>query len=148
MKRLTTLFAVILCTTGMVIAQSNTATTTQDGSTNSSTTIQIGSDNNATVLQGFGGQAQNGASATIEQDGVENEATIKQRAWNNRGNEHSIDQIGTLNEARVDAYNGDNLGEIMQNGSENYALMQHGSAREGAGYVTQNGDNNYSRLRQ
>jgi len=148
MEKLTVILITMLFTASMVFAQSNNATVDQNGNGNDAEVEQTGTLNNADINQGFEGQGQNGADATISQSGVNNDAIINQRAWNNRGNEHSIEQIGTTNSAKVDAYNGDNVGTILQNGDDNDALMQHGAAKEGDGNIEQNGDENSALLRQ
>lgn len=148
MKNILTLFFAFVFSSGLAFAQNNDASLSQNGNDNDAVIEQFGSLNSASIEQGFNGQGQNGAEASIRQDGAENDAFIKQRAWANRGNDHSVEQVGDENRAFVDAFNGDNEGIVVQIGDKNYALMQHGSAREGFVSLLQYGYENNARARQ
>ena len=143
MKKLLTLLMALLFTAGAAFAQSNDAVLTQSGDDNDATVEQIGSGNGAVLSQGFAGQGQDGAIGEIFQDGNDNSAEMKQRAWGDDGNEHYIDQIGDNNAASVNIFNGDNYGIVEQYGSENDAQMVQSGTGNGS-VIFQTGDENYA----
>jgi hypothetical protein len=148
MKKLFALAFALVFSTGIAFAQDNNSSITQDGDDNSATVEQTGSANSATVLQGFDGQGQSGAEAMIKQVGADNMATIKQRAWGGRDNDHTVTQTGSENSASIDAFNGANTGSIIQTGDLNQGKIQHGAAKFGRAEIEQNGDENWARARQ
>ena len=77
-----------------------------------------------------------------------NSATIKQRAWGGRDNDHTVTQTGSENVASIDAFNGANVGSITQTGDLNYGQIQHGAAKFGEAVIEQNGDDNSATARQ
>jgi len=143
MKKLLTLSTALLFTAGAAFAQSNDATLTQTGDDNDATVEQIGMDNEAELTQGFDGQGQDGAIGSIFQDGTENSATLKQRAWGDDSNEHYIDQVGESNTATVRAFNGDNFGIVEQFGADNSASMVQSGTGHGS-VIIQTGEENYA----
>jgi hypothetical protein len=94
-------------------------------------------------IKGFNGQGQNGAFGEIIQDGIDNSASMNQRAWGSDGNEHSIEQLGEANVANVDIYNGNNFGFVVQEGSENSARMVQSGTGNGS-VILQTGEENYA----
>jgi hypothetical protein len=143
MKKLLTLSTALLFTAGAAFAQSNDAVVTQTGDENDATVEQIGSANSAELNQGFAGQGQDGALGDIFQDGTDNSATLKQRAWGDDDNEHYITQVGASNSATINAFNGDNYGFVEQYGSENSARMdQAGSGH--TSIILQTVEQNYA----
>ena len=132
MKRLLSLLTIMVFMTGMVMAQSNSASTTQNGNNNQASQTQSGSDNEATIEQGFGQpseganmKVQNDGEAIQEQDGSLNEATIKQRSgsWTS-GNYSKQDQDGKRNDATMIFYNANNWSEQVQQGESNTSFGQ------------------------
>lgn len=123
MKRLFSLLTMVIVMTGMVMAQSNSATTTQNGNNNSSSQDQSGNSNTAEVTQGmFQDETDSeGATAIQTQDGSENSAIIKQRDWGNPGNLAEQEQIGEGNQAVSIMYNGANESYQLQEGDGNQA---------------------------
>jgi len=113
MKKLTTLIAAFLFTTGMAFAQNNDATSTQNGNDNEVTISQIGNLNVATSTQ-----TGNGSEITIEQTGSENNAIA-----NHKGN-GSIDQLqnGMNNDAQAFASSNATISQT-QLGDDNVALV-------------------------
>lgn len=148
MKKLLTLSTALLFTAGAAFAQSNDASVSQSGDDNDASVEQIGSGNEAEFNQGFINngdfQGQSNAIGEIIQDGNNNGATLNQRAWGDDGNEHTIDQIGSENVAKVDIYNGNNFGFVEQFGSENDARMVQSGTGHGS-VIIQTGDENYAR---
>jgi hypothetical protein len=113
MKKLISLFVAVVFMTGMVVAQNNTATTTQNGNGNSATVDQQGSLHNSVINQKTWGeghdavvnqnsgsnnfsdilQDQRGADAYVDQIGTDNVSGLKQSG----PNEADIDQVGNRN---------------------------------------------------
>lgn len=146
MKKLLTLSTALLFSAGAVMAQSNDAIVNQDGGDNEATIEQAGEDNSAELNQGFNGQGQNGAVGEIYQEGTENSASMNQRAWADRGNEHYIEQFGVDNVADMDIYNGNNMGFLLQDGENNSARMVQSGTNHESGII-QIGSDNYAQSR-
>jgi len=100
MKRLTTLLAAFLFTTGMVFAQSNDATINQVGDDHEAEIEQVGLTNTAYVDQTDGGGGSTGdAFADISQQGDNNNVNLNQRAFYGFPDEShaTITQVGNNN---------------------------------------------------
>lgn len=143
MKRLLSLFAMVFFMTGMVMAQGNNASTTQNGSGNSATQNQSGSNNDAEIIQGMfqGSTDSEGATAIQSQDGSENSALIQQRDWGDPGNLAEQDQTGEKNTAVSTMYNGANESFQMQDGNMNWSKFKT-SGSGNYGETKQTGDKN------
>jgi len=128
----------------------NTTTVTQDGDSNTGDVSQNGTANEAVIDQGIQNILSNFAFARIGQNGESNQATIKQRQGFNGGTtptEHTIDQIGDLNEASFTAFNGGHEGSILQEGDRNQA---QGVQANGGSMIDirQLSNDNWARARQ
>lgn len=98
MKRLKTLLAVILISTGMVYAQSNTAAVDQNGDNQTSNATQVGSTNDIDIDQLSDNTGPQNATAL--QTGAGNSATINQSqtgGGNTGTNNAYIEQLGDGN---------------------------------------------------
>ena len=144
MKRLFSLLTMVIVMTGMVMAQGNSATTSQNGNNNSATQDQTGNSNTAEVTQGMfqGATDSEGATAIQTQDGSENSAIIKQRDWSNPGNLAEQEQIGEGNQAASIMYNGANESYQLQEGDGNWSKFQTSNGSGNYGETRQLGDNN------
>lgn len=144
MKRLFSLLTMIVVMTGMVMAQSNTATTSQNGNNNSATQDQSGNSNTAEVTQGMfqGATDSEGATAIQSQEGNENSALIKQRDWANPGNLAEQQQTGDANQAVSIMYNGANESFQLQEGDGNWSKFQTSNGSGNYGETQQMGHNN------
>lgn len=131
MKRLFSLIVLVFFMTGMVVAQSNEATTNQEGNGNTAEQTQTGADNDALIHQGdFKGEGgsmnyQNDGEAYQEQMGDGNEATIKQRSGSWTGGNFSDQyQVGDGNKATATFFNASNESYQTQMGNQNESFIQ------------------------
>lgn len=131
MKKAITLFAAVLFMTGMVMAQSNTATTKQEGNDNTAQQSQVGQGNDAMIHQGdYKGEGgnmnvQNGGTAIQNQNGNDNVASIKQRSsiWGS-GNTSEQHQSGDENKAYAIFFNSSNQSNQAQDGEGNWSKVK------------------------
>jgi len=143
MKKLMTLLAAILFTTGMVFAQNNDADVNQEVDDSEVTIMQLGSDNKAETDQIDG---NGNMSININQSGANNDSDILQ--VKGQWHEAQIDQLGSGNEIDLTQDNTSTLATINQNGTDNKAdvyqrnyLFSFGTYSSSVG-VDQTGDNN------
>lgn len=133
MKRLTTLLAAFLFTTGMVFAQSNDADVSQTGYDNAAEVDQFGLENDVTLEQVH--NHSNGTAgindAYVKQTGNTNEATVYQR---NRGQYAASGVNNNLN--------------LIQTGFDNYANTYQAIARGNDIKLSQLGDDNIADIYQ
>jgi hypothetical protein len=154
MKKLISLFAMVIFMTGMVVAQSNTATTSQEGNQNDAVQTQKGASNDADINQGVFGtkdptdpmNRQNKGYAEQFQDGNNNEAVINQRSGSWGKYNYSLQrQIGNQNEAEVTFFNQGNHSEQIQRGNKNWSQAKSSNGKNDI-YTTQVGNQNEAKV--
>ncbi len=150
MKRLISVLVAVLFMTGMVMAQSNTAETTQEGNGNEATVNQMGSNHESYIIQDSKTNKHNtaafGNEATVDQfNGSDNYSLIHQNEGNgSKDAVADVDQDGSSNESEIfQGYGYYNSMNLLQQGDNNWSsLEQNGSGNEAV--VDQIGDGNQS----
>ena len=113
MKKLVSVFVAVMFMTGMVMAQNNEATTTQNGNGNNADVEQLGNDHESIIDQDTWGE---GHDAVVNQNsGGNNFSNLIQTQ---RGADATVDQIGSENQSRLNQH-GPNDAEIYQEGDGN-----------------------------
>jgi hypothetical protein len=113
MKRLVSLLVAVFFMTGMVVAQNNTATTTQNGNGNNAEVEQLGKDHESIIDQDTWGE---GHDAVVHQNSGDN--NYSNLTQTQRGADATVDQIGSDNQSRLNQH-GPNDAEIYQEGDGN-----------------------------
>lgn len=152
MKQLLTAVVFLLISTALV-AQSNTATTTQSGDLQVANTTQDGTLNNATVTQTQTGTPVNSPAymnkAIVDQTGTNNNATVTQDelgGGNKGGNDAKITQNGADNVSTQSTYapgsnNGQDV-EALQDGIGNTVTQSITGGYTDYFYAEQKGNSN------
>ena len=146
MKKLFTLAFALVFSTGIAFAQNNDSDVSQSGGDNEATIQQVGSNNESDLSQSnFSNGSFLGHEAGIYQDGADNVADVLSDGGTGT-NVVDLDQLGTSNDATIAQKWGQNTAEVLQDGMDNEANVQHRGSYQSSADVDQIGAYNFAEI--